>query len=306
MREINSNPEAQTLIATLLARRTPVSTIRHQIKENYQITLTKKDVYNMGQKIRYQQLGGKNPIQWLVDELEKLGYFFQYDTDEENRVTRFFFAHPQCIKLLKQNPDIILMDCTYKTNRFNMPLVNIYGSAGNNMTPQIACAFLGGEKEEDYTWVLIAFIEMCNKNGVSKPRLFVTDRELALLNSIDNLFLTSDHILCRWHVNMNVVAKTKKHFKTQEDFDSFYEAWIACLDSQTLAQYVANLESLRKHKAVAVKYVEQTWLLWREKIVCLPHPLYTQLTTHFTPYFRSSSGSIRHLILAISSPHAMN
>jgi hypothetical protein len=53
---------------------------------------------------------------------------------------------------------------------------------------------------------------MCKENGIFIPKCFVTNRELALLNTLDKLFLTLNHILCRSHVNINVIAKTKKHF----------------------------------------------------------------------------------------------
>jgi hypothetical protein len=68
---------------------------------------------------------------------------------------------------------------------------------------------------------------------------------------------------------MNVVAKTKKHFKTQEDFQAFYDAWTCVVDSLTLEDYKKNLEALRKFNFTAVSYVEKTWLVWREKLVSL-------------------------------------
>jgi hypothetical protein len=67
---------------------------------------------------------------------------------------------------------------------------------------------------------------------------------------------------------MNVVAKTKKHFKVQEEFQSFFDAWTAVIDSPTLEDYTNNLKDLEdNHKPIAVKYVVKTWLVWREKIV---------------------------------------
>jgi hypothetical protein len=67
---------------------------------------------------------------------------------------------------------------------------------------------------------------------------------------------------------MNVVAKTKKHFKTQEEFQSFFDAWTAVLDSPTLEDYTNNLNDLEdKYRPIAVNYVVKTWLVWREKIV---------------------------------------
>ena len=50
----------------------------------------------------------------------------------------------------------------------------------------------------------------------------ITDRELALITEIDLAFPETDHLLCRWHVNINVVKNYKKHFWTKEEWDRFY------------------------------------------------------------------------------------
>ena len=66
---------------------------------------------------------------------------------------------------------------------------------------------------------------------------------------------------------MNIVAKIKKHFKIQKAFQVFYNVWTCIIESPTVEDYTANLEALRKFNAIAVKYVEKTWLVWREKLV---------------------------------------
>lgn len=149
-KKLGINQEALALVLSLLSRQTPVSTIRAQLREKWGVELTPRDVYNMGQKIRTEELGGKTPINWLADELENRAFFVRIDTDENNRVTRLFFAHPVSIQLLKKHPNVVLIDCTYKTNRFNMPMVNICGSSGDNKTPQFAVAFKWREKGRLY------------------------------------------------------------------------------------------------------------------------------------------------------------
>ena len=71
---------------------------------------------------------------------------------------------------------------------------------------------------------------------------------------------------------MNLVTKIKKHFKSQDDFDEFYSAWLKVLDSQSFGAYIDNLRDLKPLHTNAVKYVVNTWLVWREKIVRLPCP----------------------------------
>ncbi|KAI1000686.1 hypothetical protein K3495_g7511 [Podosphaera aphanis] len=135
-----------------------------------------------------------------------------------------------------------------------MPMVNICGSSGGNKTPQFAIGFLSGEKD-DYVWLINCFNGLLKENEIPSPKCFVTDQELPLLNTLDELFPSSDHILCRWHVNMNAVAKTKGLFKDQETFVRFYDAWNAVMYSESFEIYNSNFSNLQKHKLSAVKYV---------------------------------------------------
>jgi hypothetical protein len=263
--------DGEVLVKQLLSRATPVSTILEQVHNQFGLRLKARDIYNLRAEQRRIDLVDTTAIQWLVETLGERDFFVAIDTAKDNpdRVTRLFFAHPESIKLLAKYPDVILMDCTYKTNRFNMPLLNFCGTAGNNMTPQTCLAFLSGEKEDDYTWALNCYRKMLAQHDIAEPKCFVTDRELALLNALDKLFPASDHILCRWHVNMNVVAKCKRNLKTKEAFQEFYEAWSTVVESETLEAYDENLASFKKLNTTAVNYCVKTWLVWREKLVCL-------------------------------------
>ena len=42
------------------------------------------------------------------------------------------------------------MDCTYKTNQFHLPLLDILGSTGLNNSFYAGFVFLSSETEEDY------------------------------------------------------------------------------------------------------------------------------------------------------------
>ena len=91
------------------------------------------------------------------------------------------------------------------------------------------------------------------------------------------------HILCRWHVSMNVLAKTKRFFpKARFDasnrrtvrvatFQEFLNDWNQLVNSTTEAIFEQRLASFRepgKHNAQAVSYAVNTWIQpWKEKLV---------------------------------------
>jgi hypothetical protein len=85
---------------------------------------------------------------------------------------------------------VFLLDCTYKTNKFDMPLLKVVGITSNYATFNAGFAFLHVENEEAYTWVLEQFSE------VVTPKVLYMDRELALMNRIARVFLGCHNILC--------------------------------------------------------------------------------------------------------------
>ena len=55
---------------------------------------------------------------------------------------------------------------------------------------------------------------------------FVTDRELTLMGALDGTFTTTNMLMCRWHINKNILAKHKAGF-TAEAWEKFMKAWNA-------------------------------------------------------------------------------
>jgi hypothetical protein len=135
---------------------------------------------------------------------------FAHETNStSNALTRLFFIHPRAVDMWKQHPNVLLLDCTYKTNRFNMPLLNICAISGNNRVTQVGLVLLSGEKKGDYRWACQQLRNVMAACSIQEPVSIVTDRELALMDSLDTLFPESTQLLCRWHVNMNVLAKSR-------------------------------------------------------------------------------------------------
>lgn len=213
-----------------------------------------------------------------------------------------------------------------------MPLLNIGGVTGGNHTLQFCVAFLHSEKEEDYNWVMGCMQRVMEKHQILAPTTMITDRELALMNSINRFFPLSSHLLCQWHVGKNVQVKTKQFFPrpTQEDggpgalnkqHKAFYDEWRQLLQSTFEIEFEVRLQSFKtpgKYPIKAVSYAVNTWLIWKEKLVSF----WTTQTPHFgntttsrleglhaviKAYIQSSSGDLlgvfKRLLLFWESQH---
>jgi hypothetical protein len=159
-----------------------------------------------------------------------------------------------------------------------MALLNICVITGNNIVAQVGLMFLRHKKEEDYKWACEYLRTIMTQDTIEEPTSIVTDRDLALIRCLKSQFPSSYHLLCRWHINMNMLAKTKRWFpgpiKTSgktvrhPQFQDFLSSWNTLLASPTEELYNKKLVEMRaKYPTGAIEYCTKTWLIWRESLV---------------------------------------
>jgi hypothetical protein len=88
------------------------------------------------------------------------------DTKE---IRRLFFINKKSGHILSKNSEILIMDCTYKTNKYRMPLLTIVGHTSIGTTFHVGFAFLESERPEDYAWVLRHLKDAYGALGLPDP-----------------------------------------------------------------------------------------------------------------------------------------
>ncbi|CAL1366771.1 unnamed protein product [Linum trigynum] len=68
-------------------------------------------------------------VQYTFRVAHEKGYYVQY-MDDRNVLTHLFLAHPESVVMLRAWHHVIVIDATYKANKYDMPWVEIVG-----MTP---------------------------------------------------------------------------------------------------------------------------------------------------------------------------
>ncbi|KAM6555829.1 hypothetical protein CsatB_002848 [Cannabis sativa] len=160
---------------------------------------TIRTIYNARQKHRIREKAGRSQMQQLMRKLSEHNYieWHRYEKDT-NTVRDIFWAHPFGVDLLYIFPHVLVMDCTYKTNRYRLPLLEIVGVTSTEYTFSIAFVFLNSEQEDNYTWALDRLKTMMGIDFL--PNVIITDRELALINAIEKVFPAAKHLLCRSYI----------------------------------------------------------------------------------------------------------
>jgi hypothetical protein len=101
--------------------------------------------------------------------------------------------------------DVLMADCIYKTNRYNMPLLHFLGVTPINTSFSAGFAFLLGEEQSDYDFTIKCFKtqvlgDLVTDNDAITPEVVIIDNETALKNSLSNLLLGIPQLLCYWYV----------------------------------------------------------------------------------------------------------
>jgi hypothetical protein len=120
------------------------------------------------------------------------------------RVQYLFIAYPASITLVLKNPDIILVDSTYKTNKFEMPLLHMLGITSSGKSFSIGFTFLPSKTATNYTWAVQQF-----KALRIRPGVVVMDGDNAIRIASETVFEDIPTMLCTWHVNQCVLANCK-------------------------------------------------------------------------------------------------
>src|SRR5580692_6064470 len=85
------------------------------------------DIYNFYATFKRKQLHGLSVMDVLIGYLEEKGIHYTIRPDDNNQTRYLFIVHPKSLELAYANPDIIIADCTYQTNKFNLPLLHLIG-----------------------------------------------------------------------------------------------------------------------------------------------------------------------------------
>jgi len=157
-------------------------------QNNEECVTTIKQVYNVLTRWRKGERGNMTKLQYLISKL--VAHKYVYCTrcnSEEATLEDIFFAHPNSIKLLNTFPTYLVMDSTYKTNNYRMPLFEIVGYTSTKMTYSIGFAFLHFELEENFTWALMMVKGFLSSKD-NMPMVIVTDIDGALMNAVGIVF----------------------------------------------------------------------------------------------------------------------
>ncbi|XP_057444559.1 protein FAR1-RELATED SEQUENCE 6-like [Lotus japonicus] len=191
---------------------------------NPQNLTTIRQLYNERMAHIRAKRGQLSEMQHLMRLLEEDNYTHWFRTEEGSKVIRsLFWAHLVSIQLFNQFPTVVLLDSTYKTNKYRIPLLEMVGMTSVGFTYTIAFGYMCNECEPEVTWALQKLRGLLLREE-DMPKVMVTDKDTALMNAVTVTFPTTAHLLCQFHIAKCKKAKCKLTIEDKEMWDDVGDA----------------------------------------------------------------------------------
>ncbi|KAL2936351.1 Protein FAR1-RELATED SEQUENCE 6 [Bienertia sinuspersici] len=123
-------------------------------------------------------------------QLTDPNFFYLMDFDDEGCIKHVFWLDARSKAACGYFGDVIFLDNSYLTNKYEIPLVVFVGANHHGQTVLLGCGLLAGETTESYTWLLNIWLKCMSSHP---PLTIITDRSQALQNAITEVFPRSLH-----------------------------------------------------------------------------------------------------------------
>ena len=130
--------------------------------------ITPKDISNARFRMNRSRLGRDTKVEALFRSLDQHDYWYRHVEDEQLHLQSIIWFNKQTLELFRKAPDVLLIDCTFKTNRYNLPLLNILATSGNNTSIHLGVALLPGQREGCYNWAFTCIRELLQSTAYSR------------------------------------------------------------------------------------------------------------------------------------------
>ncbi|VFQ60774.1 unnamed protein product [Cuscuta campestris] len=178
---------------------------------------TAVDFKNFKRDLKAYIAGGD--AQMVIDKLFRKhetcsAFFFEYDVDESDQLTRLFWCDPVARKNYSLFGDVVSFDATYETNRYNMIFAPFTSVDNHCKCITFGAGLLTREDDESYAWLFRRFL---NAMG-NAPKCIITDQDLSLRGAAQKAFPRTSHRYCMWHIMKKVGGKVDDELAKDSEF----------------------------------------------------------------------------------------
>ncbi|KAI5673798.1 hypothetical protein M9H77_14162 [Catharanthus roseus] len=104
--------------------------------------------------MKKKRIEGRNTVEEVFHQCNQRGYRCYWRNCKENNIlTYIVIVHPVSILMMRSWQFVLIIDTTYKTNKYTMLLLEAVGMTSTGKTFIMATAFIQNKKAKTYEWV---------------------------------------------------------------------------------------------------------------------------------------------------------
>ncbi|CAF1492282.1 unnamed protein product [Adineta steineri] len=201
-KKLQENEDAYNLCTTLITANASTYNNRKLINQKFDINLTRKDINNIKQKLKFNLIGNSTDpelLQSWIDEMLSQNKInsVQIKTDENGILQCLFIQTSQMKTWFEKYINIAHIDSTFKINIENYQLyVCLVQNANLKGVPVAYCLMNSGIKEN----LEFFYAAMSKNNDLTKTQVVIVDKDLTNIDILQQYFNNAKILLCVFHV----------------------------------------------------------------------------------------------------------
>ena len=246
--EIDITDEMKEIVRKLIKLDVPRCKIESHLLKEFQIasinSVTFRSVIEDARRhVGYRSDGHevKTLVDWIQTPQNKSAHY-HIGTDADLRCNKLFFMNQTMMLDFKYTGQVLIMDCTCKTNRFGWALFVCVGVNQHLKTALLSIALQKSEDIETYDWVLDCMKDAVGEQMWKNVRMVMTDGDAALINSVTTRIPHARQHRCRWHIGQNI--RTNCRGELGKNYKQFNIKYQACVQAATVFAFNSNWEAL--------------------------------------------------------------
>ena len=195
----------------------------------------------------------------------------------KKRVKILFFVNKKMMNIICKNFEILIMNCTYKINRYEMFLLNIVDIIFINIIFYIDFAFIYEKKKKIYFWMIQQLKKLYRTFDFRNLVVIIIDCDETLINVLKVEYFEITTLLCLFHVNKNVWTHCNFEFdENEKNFNIFYANYERVMYAHIMFEFKEIWSNLKieyycnfsNFYEICYHYIRNIWFMFFRKKIC--------------------------------------
>jgi hypothetical protein len=195
-------------------------------------------------------------LEWLQVEMRNHAAVARYHVESGHILDGVFYMSADMVYNFGRNGVTVVMDTTFKTNRFGWPLLIVCGINEHGQTVVFAVAVLHHQTTEAFTWVLECMRESVHPDDWGSISTVLSDGDQAMSAAVSTVMPHVHPVRCIFHLEMNIRDKLRDLGIPLIEAEEFITEWKRVVNEREVPEFEAGTVLLARRCPLIEPYLQ--------------------------------------------------